>query len=140
MLPSGLRWPYVLRRKDNYNFGERELDVMEALWAFGPGTIGDIHLALSAKGIDIAYTTVQTMLNRLEKKGALRRRIKDGVFHYSPVVTRTIVIQSAVRRIADRFLGRAAKAVIAQLVEDDLTEDDLNDIQRLIEKKKADRP
>ncbi len=53
--------------------GHRERDVMNAIWALGAGTVHDISRGLNAK---LAYTTVQTTIDRLYRKGLLVRRKK----------------------------------------------------------------
>ena len=58
-----------MMRKRREKLGERELDIMQVLWRLGPATVSGVHIALIEAGERIAYTTVQTMLNRLEGKG-----------------------------------------------------------------------
>jgi|GEM_PF-69604 len=93
-----------------------ELEVMEALWALGSGSVREIQERLPAKKRP-AYTTVQTIVYRLEEKEAVRRARKVGNAHvFEPVVTR----RAAVRRLLDEvlvFFGGSPQTLVAQLVE-----------------------
>jgi len=57
-----------MKNESTKNLGERELDIMQALWRLGPATVADVRMALHAQHKRVAYTTIQTMLNRLETK------------------------------------------------------------------------
>ena len=93
-----------------------ELEVMEALWALGTASVREVQERLPAAKRP-AYTTVQTIVYRLEEKGAVRRVRKVGNAHvFEPTVTR----RAAVRRVLDDLLdlfGGSPRALVAQLVE-----------------------
>ena len=118
-----------------------ELEVMGALWALGSASVREIQERLPA-GRRPAYTTVQTIVYRLEEKGAVRRAKKVGNAHvFEPVVTR----RAAVRRLFDElldFFGGSPRALMAQMVEAGrLTLEDLRvaeeTLARLEEEKRA---
>ncbi|MFL6604016.1 MAG: BlaI/MecI/CopY family transcriptional regulator [Steroidobacteraceae bacterium] len=78
-----------------------ELRIMEALWKHGACSVREIHETLPRSGRH-AYTTVQTMVSRLEVKGAVRRAKKISNAHiYEAVISRG----AAQRRIVDELLG-----------------------------------
>jgi predicted transcriptional regulator len=109
-----------------------ELHIMEALWTSGPLAIRDVQETFPAKARP-AYTTVQTMVYRLEAKKALRRLRKVGNAHiFEAVLSRDI----AQRRLVDEFLslfGGRMQPVMAQLIEaGNLTPDDVQDAERLL--------
>ena len=93
-----------------------ELRIMEALWTHGASSIREIQEAFPEPHRP-AYTTVQTMVNRLEEKGAVRRVRKIGNAHiYEPLITR----RAAYRRLIDDFLdlfGGSARPLMAHLLE-----------------------
>lgn len=93
-----------------------ELEVMESLWALGTASVREVQERLPAAKRP-AYTTVQTIVYRLEEKGAVRRVRKVGNAHvFEPAVTR----RAAVRRLLDDLLelfGGSPRALVAQLVE-----------------------
>jgi BlaI family penicillinase repressor len=93
-----------------------ELRVMDAMWRLGPASVREIQEALPSKHRP-AYTTVQTMVYRLEAKGAVRRVKKIGNAHvFEAAITR----ESAQRRLVDEllsFFGGKIQPVMAHLVE-----------------------
>ncbi len=93
-----------------------ELQLMEAFWGLGAASVREVLEYLPEKKRP-AYTTVQTMVYRLEEKGALRRIKKIGNAHiFAAVVTR----QAAHRRLIEDLLelfGGSARPVMAHLVE-----------------------
>lgn len=113
--------------------GERELDIMNALWDAGAATVGEVHGALTEKGADVAYTTVQTMLNRLETKGHVARERSGRAFVYRPRLRRPAAAGRAVRGVIERFFGGSAEALAKHLVEGDLDPKELARVRRLID-------
>ena len=93
-----------------------ELKVMEALWTRGPSSIREIQESFPERGRP-AYTTVQTVVARLEEKKALRRAKKISNAHiFEPIVSRSV----AHRRLIDEFLGLfggRAQPLMAHLIE-----------------------
>ena len=109
-----------------------ELQIMEALWTSGPSAIREIQEQFPQKGRP-AYTTVQTMVYRLEAKKALRRARKIGNAHiFEAVLSR----DTAQRRLVDEFLslfGGRMQPVMAHLIEaGNLTPKDVADAERLL--------
>ena len=116
-----------------------ELEVMEALWQLGKGSVREIQELLPEKRRP-AYTTVQTIVYRLEAKEALRRVRKIGNAHiFEPIVTR----QEAHRRLIDDFLdffGGSARPLMAHLVESGrLTLEDVRELESILEDLQSDR-
>ena len=114
-----------------------EHEVMEGFWhdAAGPASIREVHERLSRKK-PLAYTTVQTIVTRLEAKGALRRVRKVGNAHlFEPAVTR----RSVQRRLVDDFLGLlgGARPLMLHLVKTGkLSLEDLRAIELAVKKEK----
>ncbi|MEM8993619.1 MAG: BlaI/MecI/CopY family transcriptional regulator [Acidobacteriota bacterium] len=113
--------------------GDRETDLLQALWRLGrPATVSEVRSSLRGAGHAVAYTTVQTMLNRLEKKGRVARS-KDGKAHlYAAAVSEESVTRGAVGRLLGRFFGGSAEALTSRLV-GDLDADELDRVRRLID-------
>ena len=109
-----------------------ELQIMEALWTTGPSAIRDIQESFPARGRP-AYTTVQTMVYRLEAKKVLRRSRKIGNAHiFEAVLSR----DAAQRRLVDEFLslfGGRLQPVMAHLIEaGNLSAADVADAEKLL--------
>ena len=123
---------------DEPKLGERELDIMQALWEVDGGTVADVHQALGAMGHQVAYTTVQTMLNRLEAKGHVRRDRRGRAHHYRAVMNEPAAAGVALRRLVDRFFGGDPATLATHLVEGPVAARDLDRIQELIDRRRRD--
>jgi BlaI family transcriptional regulator, penicillinase repressor len=94
-----------------------EMDVLKVLWELEEASVRQIqeHSALTS---DLAYTTVQTLVNRLEQKGAVRRSRKIGnAFMFQPVVSQQSVFRRMLNELID-LVGGSAQPVVAHLVEE----------------------
>jgi predicted transcriptional regulator len=109
-----------------------ELQVMDALWSGGPSSIRDIQERMPAAKRP-AYTTVQTMVYRLEAKKVLRRTAKVGNAHlFEALISRTAAQASLVDDFLGLFGGRM-QPVMAQLIEaGNLSEEDLAEAESLL--------
>jgi BlaI family penicillinase repressor len=93
-----------------------ELEVMSALWELGPASVREIQEKLPEKKRP-AYTTVQTIVYRLEEKGAVRRVKKIGNAHiFEANVTRKSAHHRLINELLDLF-GGSARPLMAHLVE-----------------------
>jgi BlaI family transcriptional regulator, penicillinase repressor len=113
--------------------GERELDIMQVLWQNGTASVGEVHQSLLKKRGDIAYTTVQTMLTRLQVKGLVKCDVSDRAHRYRPVLKEPVVINGAIKTLAERFFSGSVEALATRLVEKDLTAEQLDRIQELLD-------
>ncbi len=87
-----------------------ELECLKALWALGEGTVRDVREVLVGNR-KLAYTTVMTVLDRLEKRGGVSRR-KDGrSFVYQPRATQEALRRYAVKELIDQFFGGSEDAL-----------------------------
>ncbi|MBK8975523.1 MAG: BlaI/MecI/CopY family transcriptional regulator [Planctomycetes bacterium] len=73
------------------NVSDAERDALRALWARGPGRVRDLLAALPDRGW--AYSTLQTLLHRLEQKGLVAREAATGGAIYRATVTREELLQ-----------------------------------------------
>jgi predicted transcriptional regulator len=106
-----------------------ELDVMSALWVLGTASVREIQEQLPSQKRP-AYTTVQTIVYRLEEKGAVRRLKKIGNAHvFEPVITRKAAHHRLINELLDLF-GGSARPLMAHLVEiGKLTMDDIKELE-----------
>lgn len=119
---------------------ERELEVMKALWRLGREASGaEVHEAMTAGGSSLAYTTVQTMLNRLESKGQLRRRLDGRAYKYAPAVKEPAAARVALRTLVDRFFDGSPGDLAAHLVEREMSDDELARVEKLLSERKRRR-
>lgn len=109
-----------------------EMEIMDALWELGSGSIREVHERLPEKKRP-AYTTVQTIIRRLEEKGAVEQTKQVGNAHiFAPKVTR----EAAHRRLIDELLdlfGGSARPLMAHLAEaGKLTLEDVKELENLL--------
>ena len=107
-----------------------ELQLLEKLWEFGPCSVREIHESLPERDRP-AYTTVQTMIYRLEEKGAARRIKKIGNAHiFQTTLTRKAVHRRLIGDLLNLFGGSAAP-VVSHLVEaGKLTLSDVRELEK----------
>ena len=111
-----------------------ELKIMEALWAQGRTSIREIQETFPEKDRP-AYTTIQTIVYRLEAKKAVRRVKKVGNFHvFEPVVSRAAAHRKLIDDLLALFDG-STQPVMAHLIESGkLTLEDVKEAERLVRK------
>ena len=120
-----------MKKKDEETrLGERELDIMNALWELGTASVAEVRERLSD---DVAYNTVQTMLNRLETKGHVTRELHGRAYRYRPQLRQPSVAGKAVRSVIDRFFSGSAEALAAHLVSRGLSKGELDRVRKLID-------
>ena len=128
-----------MTQRNNIKLSPLELKAMEALWKLGRASIREIleQLPVSKK---LAYTTVQTLVFRLEAKGAVRKLRKIGNAHiFVPVITR----RQAYRRLVSDFLelfSGSPLPVMSHLADTGkLTLEDLRELERILQERKTRR-
>jgi predicted transcriptional regulator len=113
---------------------DRELDVMQALWTLGrDASVAEIHETMAAAGSPLAFTTVQTMLNRLDAKGHVRRHLEGRAYRYAAATKEPAALRVALKTLVDRFFAGSPAELAAHLVEDAMSDEDLQRMQTLLE-------
>jgi len=114
-----------------------ELEIMHVLWNEGPSNVQTVQQNLER---ELAYTTVQTMLNILHRKGKVKRTLKDRAYYYQPVVSRSHVVGNHVSDLVERLFGGSAESLVMSLVETKhLTPKKLAQLQKLIEENQGEK-
>ena len=109
-----------------------ELEIMHVLWETGAANVQTVQQQLKR---ELAYTTVQTMLNILHRKGKVKRTLKDRAYFYKPVVSRDEVVSHTVSDMVDRLFGGSAESLVMSLVETKhLTPEKLDRLNKLLKK------
>jgi predicted transcriptional regulator len=94
-----------------------ELEIMKVLWARGAATVQGVREGLPGPAKP-AYTSVQTMLNVLHRKGKVRRVLKGRSFEYQPKVSREGAASATIRDVLDRLFGGSAEDLVMALIKD----------------------
>lgn len=102
-----------MKRPAKSSLTKLELELMQVIWRLGSCTVSDVHAELSRP---LAYTTVQTMLNILERKGKLRRQRNGRAFVYSARVTESKALGQVVRDMIDRMFGGSSEELVMSLL------------------------
>jgi predicted transcriptional regulator len=108
--------------------GELQVQVMAALWRLGSGTVEQTRSALPPR-YRSAYTTVQTVLNRLADRGLLARSKDGGAIRYTPRVTEADYVSRSIEQALASASQDARQAALAQLV-GNLDRDELATLRR----------
>ena len=95
------------REKDTLT--KLELQIMQVIWRQGASNVGAVQAGLEQQ---LAYTTVQTMLNILHRKGKLKRKLRGRAFEYSATVTEAGASRHAVRDLVDRMFGGSSEELV----------------------------
>ncbi len=90
-----------------------ELKIMQVIWRCGEGTVSAVQEQLKPP---LAYTTVQTMLNILERKGKLRRALAGRAYVYSAAETQAKAVGQGVRDLVDRMFGGSSEELVMSLL------------------------
>ena len=90
-----------------------ELQIMQVIWRLGPSTVGAVQEGLEQ---ELAYTTVQTMLNILHRKGKLKRKLRGKAYQYAAAVSHAKASGHAVRDLIDRMFGGSSEELVMSLI------------------------
>jgi predicted transcriptional regulator len=100
-------------KKTSHSLTPLELKIMQVLWCEGPSNVQAVHTKLQS---DLAFTTVQTVLNVLHQKGRVRRKLKGRAYEYRPVESKESVLGQAVRDLIRRMFGGSSEDLVMSLV------------------------
>ena len=127
-----------MNRKKAIRLTRFELEIMHALWEISSGSVREIQERLPEKRRP-AYTTVQTIVRRLEEKDAVRRVKKIGnAFIFEPVVTKKSAHHRLINELLEAF-GGSARPLMAHLAETGkLSLEDLKELEGLVAQQTAD--
>src|ERR1700723_2281745 len=90
-----------------------ELKIMQVVWRCGSSTVSAVQAELDPP---LAYTTVQTMLNILERKGKLKRQLQGRAYVYTARVTEGKALGQGVRDLIDRMFGGSSEELVMSLL------------------------
>ena len=125
-------------RKKSIKLTRFELEIMQVLWELGNGSVREIQERLPEKRRP-AYTTVQTIVRRLEEKEAVWRVKKVGnAFIFEPLITRRSAHHRLINELLESF-GGSARPLMAHLAETGkLSLEDLRELEGMLAQRAAD--
>lgn len=123
--------------KVSRDLAPREQQIMAVVYQLGKGSVAQVRDGLKDPP---SYSAVRTMLGQLERKGLLKRDRSEVTHMYSPTLPKGSARRSAIRRLLDIFFPNQPAAAIAALINEsarDLTESELDELRKAIEKAKV---
>jgi len=121
-----------------YRLGDLQLRIMRVLWESGPASVAQVQDRLG--GEPLAYTTVATMLRKMEDRGLVGHREHKRRFIYEAAVSAEDVTRSMADDLVDRlFEGSLADAVSHLLETREVSRQELARLERLIQERKRHR-
>ena len=124
------------RKKPKHRLTELQLDIMRVLWQRGEASVAELQKGLARKD-ELAYTTVATLLHRMETRGLVGHRTQDRLFIYRAAVTTDEVYTSMTDDIIEQlFEGSLANLVDHFLTTRDVSDEELRRLERLIAERK----
>jgi predicted transcriptional regulator len=103
-----------MQRKISQTLTPLELEIMQVLWQAGPCTVAEVQPQLK---VELAYTTVQTMLNVLLRKKKVKRVQEGRAYRYRPAVSRELATGSALSDLVKRMFGGSSEALLMAMVD-----------------------
>src|SRR4051794_3198411 len=122
-----------MARTTSSNLTPAELELMNILWEHGPSTVQMVADRL-AETRALAYTTVQTVLNTLHRKGKVKRVLNGRAFYYEPAVSRKWAAGRPLKdMVSTLFGGSPEQLVLTMLDTRQLTPEKLRELQRMVD-------
>ena len=121
-----------------YRLGDLQLKIMKVLWRLGRASVSDVHAGLD--GDRLAYTTVATMLRKMEARGLVRHDEQDRRFLYEACAGEDEVARSMAGDLLDRVFEGSLSTAVSHLLESrDVSHEELLQLERLIRQRKRQR-
>lgn len=121
--------------KSEIRLGRLELQIMNVVWSRGKTTVHEVRDELS-DGRKPAYSTILTMMRKLEAKGYLKHEVDDRTYVYEPTISRRAVRHSLLGDLVDRLFEGSSSLLLTSLVEQNrITDQELREIQELVKKR-----
>jgi len=128
-----------MTKKSLDDLGKLQRAVIELVWELGQATVHQVRDHLSRKR-KLAYTTVLSSMQKLEKAGWLRHRTKGKVYIYSATRTREEAGAKSVRKFIQRMFEGDAVLMFQHLMrESKLSDEELAELRKMIDKKRKER-
>ena len=126
----------MAKKKDSgIKLGRVELQIMNVVWEKGKATVHDVKDVLG-RGRKPAYSTILTMMRKLEAKGYLEHDVDERTYVYRPTISRKVVRNGILGDILDRLFEGSPSLLLNSLVEQNrLTEKELRKIRKLIKER-----
>jgi BlaI family penicillinase repressor len=128
-----------MSRTKIHRLGDLQLRIMQILWTRTEATVAEVHGSLAGER-DLAYTTVATMLRKMEARGLVRHRLDGRSFVYRAAVREEAVSQGMADHLVDRlFEGSLSDMVQHLLTTREVSHEELSKLEKMITEMKKGR-
>lgn len=123
----------MAKEKDSeIRLGRLEMQIMNVVWEKGKATVHEVKEALG-KGRKPAYSTILTMMRKIEAKGYLEHDVDDRTYVYRPTISQDAARKSILGDIMDRLFAGSPTLLLNSLVEQNrIDEKELSQLKKLI--------
>jgi len=127
-----------MRKQKTHRLGDLQLKIMKVLWQRGECAVSDVFTEIS-KERDLAYTTIATMLRKMEARSLITHRADGRTFIYRAAVDEQSITSNMSDHLLDRLFEGSLSDMVCHLLQTrDVSRDELVKIEKLIaERKKA---
>jgi len=124
-----------MEHERTFRLGDLQLRIMRVLWQSAPASVAEVQDRLG--GEPLAYTTVATMLRKMEDRGLLRHREQGRKFLYEPAVSVEEVTRSMADDLVERLFEGSLAATVSHLLETrEVSPKELARLERMIRQRK----
>lgn len=124
-----------MAQEKKFRLGDLQLRILRVLWEKEAASVLEVHEALGVGRF--AYTTIATMLRKMEQRGLVGHRVEQRRFIYFPLVTQSQVVRSATADYLERLFGGSLSAAVCHLLESrNISREELEELERLIAQRK----
>ncbi len=119
-----------------HRLGDLQHAIMQVLWQRGEATVGDVFEAIRKKR-DLAYTTIATMLRKMEARGLVTHRAEGRTFIYRAALEEQAVTSNMSGHLLDRFFEGSLAGLVSHLLDTrEVSRAELAKIEKLIAERK----
>ena len=122
--------------KNLFTISEAEYQVMKLIWDKAPASTKEVTEILTVES-SWKPKTIQTLLSRLVKKGAIGYKKEGRVFVYTPLIKEEDYVEQESSSFLNKFYDGALNSMVVNFLEQDkLTENDINELKKILDMEK----
>ena len=127
-----------MSRNKIHRLGDLQLQIMKLLWSRTEASVADLHQSLQDEK-ELAYTTIATMLRKMEARGLVKHRLEGRSFIYRAAVREDAVTRGMADHLVDRLFAGSLTDVVSHLLSTrEVGLDELSELERLIAQRRKD--
>ena len=128
--------PFRMSQSKIHRLGDLQLKIMKVLWQRTEATVATVHESLEG-GHDLAYTTMATMLRKMEARGLVRHRVEGRSFVYRAAVASDAVTHGMADHLLDRLFESSLADMVGHLLTTrEVSREELSRLEKLIAARK----